>query len=394
MKKSISILGSTGSIGKNTLKIIKKKKKLFNINILAANKNYKLICSQINEFKPYIFIINDFKVFKKIKKKYKNNRVNIFSDFDLKKKYLKNSDITIAAIPGIAGLSPTIKLIPKCKKLLIANKEAIICGWNLIKKNSLKFNTKIIPIDSEHFSISKLLEGKKISDVKKIYLTASGGPFLNSKLSVLKKVKPKEAIKHPKWKMGKKISIDSATLMNKLLELIEAQKIFSIDPKKIEIIIHPESLVHAIVEFKNGILKFIYHETDMVVPLSNAIFDDNLDISFFLKKKKNKKKIFFNNLNFLNVDKARYPIIKLKPRVNDYNCTPIILNAANEILVDQFLKQKIPFNSFYRYISMVLNDRNYTKYAIKKANTISQIFQIDQWARKTTINKLKFKKNV
>ena len=388
MKKSISILGSTGSIGINTLKIINKKKKLFNINILAANKNYKLICNQINNFKPKIYIINDYKVFKKVQKKYKKNKVNIFSDFNLKNKYIKNSDITIAAIPGIAGLSPTIKLIAKSKKLLIANKEAIICGWNLIKKSSLKYNTKIIPIDSEHFSISKLLEGKKIIDVKKIYLTASGGPFLNSKLSLLKKVKPKQAIKHPKWKMGKKISIDSATLMNKLLELIEAQKIFSIDPKKIEIIIHPESLVHAIVEFKNGLHKFIYHETDMIVPLSNAIFDGDLDISSFLKPIKNKK-IFFNNLNFSNVDKTRYPIIKLKSRVNDYNSTPIILNAANEILVDQFLKQKIPFNSFYHYISLVLNDRNYKKYAVKKPINITQIFQIDQWSRKTTISKLK-----
>ena len=388
MKKSISILGSTGSIGINTLKIINKKKKLFNINILAANKNYKLICNQINNYKPKIYIINDYKVFKKVQKKYKKNKVNIFSDFNLKNKYIKNSDITIAAIPGIAGLSPTIKLIAKSKKLLIANKEAIICGWNLIKKSSLKYNTKIIPIDSEHFSISKLLEGKKIIDVKKIYLTASGGPFLNSKLSLLKKVKPKQAIKHPKWKMGKKISIDSATLMNKLLELIEAQKIFSIDPKKIEIIIHPESLVHAIVEFKNGLHKFIYHETDMIVPLSNAIFDGDLDISSFLKPIKNKK-IFFNNLNFSNVDKTRYPIIKLKSRVNDYNSTPIILNAANEILVDQFLKQKIPFNSFYHYISLVLNDRNYKKYAVKKPINITQIFQIDQWSRKTTISKLK-----
>ena len=292
MKKSISILGSTGSIGLSCLKIISKKRSLFTIKILAANKNYKLICNQVEKFKPKIFIISDFKVFVKVSKKYKNRNIKFFSNFDNKEFFSNKSDIGIAAIPGIVGLNPTIKLITCSKKILIANKESIICGWNLIKKNAERHNTKIIPVDSEHFSILKLLENQKINDVKKIYLTASGGPFLNYKLSKLKQVQPSQAIKHPKWKMGKKISIDSATLMNKLLELIEAQKIFSIKPEKIEIVIHPQSLIHAIVEFKNGLLKFIYHETDMIVPLANAIFDDNLDINFFIKRSTKKKKFF------------------------------------------------------------------------------------------------------
>ena len=390
MKKNISILGSTGSIGLNTLKIIDKKKDFFKINILAANKNYKLICNQIYKYKPNFFFINDQKIFCKVKKKFRNNKIKIFPNFNLNPMLIKKSDITVAAIPGIAGLFPTITLVTRSKKILIANKESVICGWNLIKKNANKYKTKIVPVDSEHFSISKLLENKKIANIKKIYLTASGGPFLNYNLSKFKTISPLEAVKHPKWKMGKKISIDSASLMNKLLELIEAQKIFSINPNKIDIIIHPESLIHAIVELKNGLLQFIYHETDMIVPLANAIFNDNLDINHFLKpRKKNKKKFFFNNLNFLNVDQQRYPIIKLKSRINDFSSTPIILNAANEILVDQFLKKKIPFNSFYRYITLVLNDRNYTKYAIKKPINVSQIYQIDQWARKKTLEKIK-----
>jgi len=394
MKKKISILGSTGSIGLNVLKIFSKKKKLFKINILAANRNYRLICKQIKKFKPEIFIINDTKVFEKTKKKFKNNKVKIIQNINIKKNVLKKSDITIAAIPGIAGLKPTIELTKLSKKILIANKESIICGWDLIKKNAIKYNTKVIPVDSEHFSIQKLLENQKISNVKKIYITASGGPFLNHKISKLKTVKPHDAIKHPKWKMGKKISIDSATLMNKILEVIEAHKLFNIDIKKFEIVIHPESLIHAIIEFKNGLYKFIYHETSMLIPLANAIFDDNIDIDYFLKPKlKSKRSIFFQSLNFIKVDKKRFPIINLKPRLDEHYSSPIIINAVNEILVDQYINKRIPFTSFYKYILKVLNDRNYSKYAIKEPKSISQILEIDQWSRRIVNKKILNKKN-
>ena len=392
MKKNISILGSTGSVGLNVLKIVHIKKFFFNINVLAANKNYKLICDQIIKFKPKVFIIDNYKIYLKVKKKFKKKNVKIINKLEDQKNYFKKSDITIAAIPGIAGLKPTIELIKNSKKILIANKESIICGWNLIKKIASKNNTKIIPIDSEHFSIMKLLENQKIRDVKKIYLTASGGPFLNYKIKKLKKVKPRQAIKHPKWKMGKKISIDSATLMNKMLEVIEAHKLFSIELKKIDIVIHPESLVHAIIEFKNGLCKFIYHETTMLIPLANAIFDKDVDINDYLKPKKNtKNSISFQNLNFLKVEKERFPIIKLKNRINEYISTPIVINAANEILVDQYLKEKISFDTFYKYLLQVLKDRNYRKYAIKEPKNINEIFQVDKWSRNTVYKKINFK---
>ncbi len=392
MKKNISILGSTGSVGLNVLKIVHIKKFFFNINVLAANKNYKLICDQIIKFKPKVFIIDNYKIYLKVKKKFKKKNVKIINKLEDQKNYFKKSDITIAAIPGIAGLKPTIELIKNSKKILIANKESIICGWNLIKKIASKNNTKIIPIDSEHFSIMKLLENQKIRDVKKIYLTASGGPFLNYKIKKLKKVKPRQAIKHPKWKMGKKISIDSATLMNKMLEVIEAHKLFSIELKKIDIVIHPESLVHAIIEFKNGLCKFIYHETTMLIPLANAIFDKDVDINDYLKPKKNtKNSISFQNLNFLKVEKERFPIIKLKNRINEYISTPIVINAANEILVDQYLKEKISFDTFYKYLLQVLKDRNYRKYAIKEPKNIKEIFQVDKWSRNTVYKKINFK---
>ena len=393
MSKNFSILGSTGSIGFNSLKILRRKKNLFKINVLAANKNYNKICSQINEFNPNIFIINDEKVLKKVKKKFQKKKIKIIGINDLNKVNFLKSDITIAAIPGIAGLEPTLKMIKKSRKILIANKESIICGWELIKKTSIKSKTKIIPVDSEHFSIMKLLENQNLKDVKKIYLTASGGPFLNYKISQLRNVKPSEAIKHPRWKMGKKISIDSASLMNKLLELIEAQKLFSIDPKKIEIVIHPESLVHAIIELSNGLYKFIYHETTMLIPIINAVFDGDVKINEFIKpKKKYKNSLFFKNLNFLNVDPKKFPLINLKNRLNEHHSTPIIINAVNEILVDQYLKKKIPFNSFFSYLLMVLNDSNYKKYAIMIPKNIEQIFLIDNWSRKATLTKIKTQK--
>ena len=384
MKKTISILGSTGSIGKTTLNIIEKKNKIFSIYLLSANKNVNLISSQIKKYKPKIFIVNDFLSYTKIKKKFKNKKTKIFNKFENLK--LKKSDITICAIPGIQGLEPTIHITKFSKKVLLANKESVICGWNLIKKNSLKNKTKIIPIDSEHFSILKLLESHKLKDIKKIYITASGGPFLELSKKQLSKVTPKDALKHPKWKMGKKISVDSATLMNKMLELIEAQKLFNIPIQKLEILIHPDSLVHAILELKNGLTKFIYHKTSMIIPLANAIFDDNLDINEFLNLKKEKE---FKDLNFKKINTDIFPIAKIKNRLNEYPSTSVIINASNEILVDQFLSKNLPFLAINKIILAILKDRNYKNYAIRKPNNLKQINIVDKWARNITLKKIK-----
>ena len=384
MKKQISILGSTGSIGLNVLNIIDKKKNIFKANVFSANKNYRLICNQIKKYKPKYFVISNESVFNKIKKKKIKNKTLIIKNYnEINKKF--KSDITVSAIPGLAGLEPTINLIKSSKKILIANKESVICGWDLIKKKANKFKTKIIPIDSEHFSIMQLLKNQNLKMVKKIYITASGGPFLDYKVNQLAKIKPKDALKHPKWKMGKKISVDSSTLVNKILELIEAQKIFNIPSNKIDIIIHPESLVHAIVELKNGLSKFLYHETTMKIPLANAIFDNEIDISNFLIN----SKYALNNLSFSSVDKKIFPIIKIKKRLVEFPSTPIIINASNEILVDLFLKKKIPFTGISRVLLTILNNRNYRKYAIRKPLNINQINQIDHWARNKTMQIIK-----
>ena len=382
MKKTISILGSTGSIGLTTLKIIDKKKSQFKPYLFSANKNFNHICKQIKKYKPSFYLIKDRKVFEKVEKKFKSHKTKIISDLNLNQ-LKKKSDVTVLAIPGISGLEPSLLMIKKSKKVLIANKESIICGWNLIKKHSVKHKTKIIPVDSEHFSIFKLIKNSSLKEIEKVYLTASGGPFLGQKLSQLKKKKPKDALKHPKWKMGKKITIDSSTLMNKVLEYIEAQKLFDLGNKKLDILIHPESLVHAIIKFKNGLTKFIYHDTSMIIPIANGIFEHDLEINKLLKNQKEIK-----NLTFEKPNKENFPIIEILNRVNEYPSTSIIVNASNEVLVDHFLRKKVPFLGIPLIIKKILRDRNYKKYAIRNPKDLEEINKINLWAKLKTLKKI------
>ena len=384
MKKKIAILGSTGSIGQTSLDIIKKNSKEFNIIILSANSNYILINSQIKKYKPKIFIVNDLKVFKKVKKKYKNKKIKIYNKFSELSLSKIRLDITISSIVGIAGLEPTIKFIKNSKKILLANKETIICGWHIIKNICKKNKTEIIPIDSEHFSINQLTKNFQDKDIEKIFITASGGPFLNRPLKSFKNIKAKDAIKHPKWKMGKKISIDSSNLMNKVLELIEAYRLFPFDPKKYEIVVHPQSLIHAIVLFKNGQTRFLYHETDMKIPIANALYQNNFNIKNITKTRKDILKNF-ERLKFKKVDKKRFPIVTLLSKFFNRDSGPIILNASNEVLVDKFLKGKISFRSIYFYLRAVLGHKDFKKYAIKRSPDINDIYRIDSWARSKTI---------
>ena len=390
MKKKLSILGCTGSIGDTTLKLLNKRNKEYSFYILSGYKNYKKIKYLIKRYKPKFFVIFDDYTFQKVKKGNFKNNVKILSSKDFQSFKFKKSDISILAIPGIAGLEPTLKTIRISKKILIANKESIICGWNLINKLVKKYKVNTFPIDSEHFSIMNLIDESNKNDIEKVYLTASGGPFLQYPLAKMKNIKPSEAINHPKWKMGKKISIDSATLMNKIFEVIEANKLFSIDIKKIDILIHPQSMVHAIIKFKNGLYKFLYFETDMSIPIGNALFEKNFDA----KKRLNTKYKFnqnhlIQNLNFLNVDKNKFPAIRLKPILDKYNSLPIILNAANEIFVDQFLKKNMSFCSIINYLFYLLKDPKMRKYAIKKPSNLKTILSIDEWARKKAIEILK-----
>ena len=311
MKKKIAILGSTGSIGRQTLDIIRKNKKNFKIMLLTANKNHNLLSKQIVEFKVKNIIVTNNKSYLFLKKKFK--KINVFNNLEKIDNIIKSKlDYTMSSISGFDGLKPTIKIIKKTKTIAIANKESIICGWRLIKKQLDKHKTKFIPVDSEHFSIWSVIKDVDTKIIDKIIITASGGPFLNLKSQNIKKT-PKLATNHPNWKMGKKISTDSATLMNKVFEVIEAKKIFNIDLNKFEILIHPKSYIHAIIKFKNGLIKLVAHDTDMKIPIFNSIYCN--DYNYFKSKKININ--LLNNLNLNKVDPKKYPlfnILKIVPK--------------------------------------------------------------------------------
>ena len=377
-KKTIAILGSTGSIGQSTLEIIKRTNR-FKVELLIANKNYLKILTQIKVFKPRVVIINNENIYLKIKKKYHSKKIVILNNIINIQNYIRKLDVTVSAIPGIAGLEPTILFTKISKKILLANKEAIICGWNLIKKNSLRYNTKLVPIDSEHFSINVLLRNYSNEQIEKIYITASGGPFLKLNIHKFKNIKPSDAIKHPKWNMGKKISVDSATLMNKVLEVTEALKLFPFNLKQYEIIIHPDSLIHAIVKLKNGTSILLYHFPDMKIPIGNALLKDFNYKNFFSQKNKTYNKI--QDLNFSPVDNKKFPAVKLIPIMNSRKSSAIIINSANEIFVDEFLKKNINFNDIVDNLKLVLRDKSYIKTSNLPCDSVKNIYIIHNWAK-------------
>ena len=382
MKTKIAILGSTGSIGKSTLDIIRKDKKNFDVILLTANNNYKKLIQQAKQFKAKNVLIKNHKFYLKVKNSLKKTKV-YSGDISIKKIFSKKLDYTMSAVVGLAGLQPTIDAIEISKTVAIANKETIICGWNILSKLIKKYKTQILPVDSEHFSIRELTKNVSDSDVEEIIITASGGPFLKKPLNKLNHVKPEQATNHPNWKMGKKISIDSANMMNKVFEVIEACKLFKFNKKKYKIMIHPQSYVHSIIRFKNGLIKMILYNTDMKIPISNTIYQNE---NSFSNKSKIDTKIL-NKLNFEKVNINKFPSIKLiKKCLNSGYSTPIIINASNEVLVDLFLKGKINFLDIVATINKIFKDEDFNKYAKRKPKSVKEIKIIDDWARLKTIN--------
>ena len=384
MKKKIAILGSTGSIGKTLIKLIKNDKKNFKIELLTANKNYKDVLSQAKTFNVKYIIITNKKSYLKLKNK-KLGKIKVFNDFNSLNVIFKNKiDYVMSSISGIYGLEPTIKIIKHTKKIAIANKEAIICGWHLIKKNLKKFNTSFIPVDSEHFSIFYALQGNNISNVDKIYLTASGGPLNNISKKKFKFVKIADAINHPNWKMGKKISVDSASLMNKVFEIIEAKKIFDLKYEKLDILVHPSSYVHAIIKYNDGMIKIIAHDTNMKIPIFNSLYDDKKKI--IKTHKLNLKKLNF--LNFKKVDTDKFPSIKIiKKLQNKESLLETIIVLANDELVNLFLLKKINFNDINNLLQKLISMKDFKKYIEKNSSNIKTIISLNTYIRKT-INKM------
>ncbi len=382
MKKKIAILGSTGSIGKSTLEVIKKDKKNFEVILLTANNNYKKLVNQAKFFKAKNVLINNKKYYEKTKHLLKKEKTKVFyGSVPLEKIIFKKIDYTMSSIVGLAGLQPTIDAIKISKCVAIANKETIICGWNVLSRYVKKFKTKIFPVDSEHFSIMELTKNFTDKDIEEIIITASGGPFLNTPIKKLNNIKPYQATKHPNWKMGKKISVDSANLMNKVFEVVEAFKLFNFNKKKYKIIIHPQSVVHSVVRFKNGITKMILYKADMKIPISNILYDKS---NTYMNEKKDNN-INLNNIEFKNVDTEKFPSVNfINKCLNLGQSTPIIVNAANEVLVNLFLEEKVKFLDIVRTINKIFKDKEFNKYAKRKPNSVRDIIKIDNWARLKT----------
>ena len=378
MKKKIIILGSTGSIGTTLIDIIKKNQNKFEVKLLTANKNTKLLLKQAKLLKVKNIIITNDKEFKKVTFKNKNKELKIFNNFNFLDKILNSKvDYTMSSISGLAGLEPTLKIIKHTKTIAIANKEAIICGWDLINGKIKKYKTNFIPVDSEHFSIWYALKNN-FDKIEKIYLTASGGPFNKMSVKKFKNINIKQALKHPNWKMGKKISIDSATMMNKVFEIIEAKNIFNVSYKKLSILIHPKSYIHAIVKFNNGMTKIIAHDTSMKIPILNSL---NLNSDGLIKSKKLNLMIL-NNLDFQHVDKNKFPVVNILKEVpKSSSLFETLIVSANDELVELFLKKRIQFVDIYKKLSKLISLNEFQQYKKIKVKKLNSIIQLDKYVR-------------
>ena len=379
MKKKIAILGSTGSIGKTLFNILLKEKKNSEIILLSAHKSHKILLKQAKALNVKNLIITSRKDYEILKKKTKNSKIRVLNDFtQLDKIFKKKIDYAMSSISGLQGLEPTIKVIKFTKKIAIANKESIICGWNLIQSQLNKHKTKFIPVDSEHFSIWYGLKNYKSKDLENIFLTASGGPFYKTSLSKFKKIKVSDALKHPNWKMGKKISTDSATMINKVYEVIEARKLFDISYQKIKILMHPKSYIHAILKFNNGMTNVIVHDTTMKIPIFNTLFSNS-------DRKLKTKKIdldILNNLNLNNTNSKRFPMIKLLDFLPDnHSLFETVIVAANDKLVEMFLNNKIQFTDIQKYLFMIIKKKEFQKFKKKLPINIKDITNLNDYVR-------------
>ncbi|MCL6493971.1 MAG: 1-deoxy-D-xylulose-5-phosphate reductoisomerase [Ignavibacterium sp.] len=351
--KKVLILGSTGSIGVNALNVIRKFPDRFSVAGLTANSNISVLSEQIKEFKPQFVVIKDKSKAKELSE-IVNQNVEIISSenalVEAAQKY--DYDILIGAIVGFAGLTPTIEAIKRGKRIALANKETLVVAGEIVTRLVAENGAEIIPVDSEHSAIYQCLVGENLNEVEKLILTASGGPFLNKEKSFFDNATVNEALNHPNWKMGSKITIDSATMMNKGLEVIEAHWLFGLPVEKIDVVIHPQSIIHSMVQFVDGSIKAQLGIPDMKLPIQYALtFPERLSNNF---ERTNLPLI--NNLTFFEPDFDKFECLKLAYLALQTGGTaPCILNAANEIAVDKFLKGFIRFSEIPKLINKALD---------------------------------------
>jgi 1-deoxy-D-xylulose-5-phosphate reductoisomerase len=358
MPKRIALLGSTGSIGTQTLDVISRFPGEFKVEVLTAGNNIRLLVQQARKFLPDCVVIGNSLHYHQLKEALRDIPVKVYAGDEAIEQVVRGSniDMVVAAMVGYSGLKPTIAAIKSGKKIALANKETLVVAGELIKKLVKESGSKIIPVDSEHSAIFQCLAGELGNPVEKITLTASGGPFLNFTEEMLKNVKPHEALKHPNWEMGNKVTIDSASLMNKGLEVIEAKWLFDIPPEQIKVIIHPQSIIHSLVHFADGSVKAQLGVPDMRVPILYALsYPDRL--SSDLPKLDLSK---YPTLNFIEPDPSRFRNLALAYHaLRQGGNMPCIMNAANEVAVSAFLSGKIGFLQMSDVVEFTMEKTEY-----------------------------------
>ncbi|MBI5207217.1 MAG: 1-deoxy-D-xylulose-5-phosphate reductoisomerase [Candidatus Firestonebacteria bacterium] len=375
MKKKIVILGSTGSIGQHTLEVIEKFPEDFEIVGITGNRNYKLLTEQIKKFKPKYVVIGDENLEQNLKKELGRTKIELMTGLKglVNLCSLSGVDMVVVALVGAIGLKPALTAIERGKDLALANKEVMVMAGELITSKAKKHGIKILPIDSEHSAIFQSMDKNNLHAIRRLILTASGGPFLNFPIDKMHKITVREALCHPKWKMGQKVTIDSSTLMNKALEVIEARWLFDIDFDRIEVLIHPESIIHSMVEYIDGAIIAQLGRTDMRIPIQYAL-------TYPERKKTHISDLDWketSNLTFLLPDIKKFPCLGYGYKAGKIGGTmPAVLNASNEIAVNYFIAGKIKYTDIPKVVKHCID-----KHKLEKSTNLDIIIKADTWAR-------------
>ena len=373
--KTIALLGSTGSIGVSTLALVREFPERFRVHGMVAGQNLMLLAKQVKEFSPSCVAIRNEQDVPRLRRLLGNHKVEILWGESGASTVASSAevDVVLAAIVGGAGLMPCLQGVLAGKEIALANKEALVMAGELFVDAAKQRGVRLLPVDSEHSAVFQCLQGNHRAEVDKIILTASGGPFLRTPLSRLDKVSVAQALKHPNWKMGQKITIDSATMMNKGLEVIEARWEFDMQPDRIDVVIHPESLVHSMVRYQDGSIIAQLGIADMRIPIAYALaFPHRLEGSWpplDLKR--------HGQLNFMPLEKRRFPALSLAyAALREGGTMPTVLNAANEVAVAAFLDRRIGFREIHRIITRTMH-----KHSNRRATEVGEILEVDRWAR-------------
>ncbi len=373
-KKKIAILGSTGSIGRNCLDVIGRFPEKYEVIGLASNTSIDLLAEQVEKFKPREIALFDEDCAKAISSKI-NSSVKVYSGLDGLNRIAASDEVEllVSSMIGAAGLVPTYEAIKAGKTIALANKESLVVGGEVVTREAKKNNVNILPVDSEHSAIFQSMEGHRKEDIRRIIITASGGPFLEQNAGDMENIKPEDALKHPNWNMGKKITIDSATMMNKGLEAIEAKWLFDIDIDKISVVIHPESIIHSMVEYVDGSVVGQLGIPDMRIPISLALaYPERLPNEYppldLIEK---------GTLSFKKPDLKKFPCLALALEAGRTGGTmPAVLNASNEIAVNSFLEEKLKYTNI-----PVIVEKTMKCHDNGKVSEISDVLEADKWAR-------------